>query len=201
MRSSAASASTSARRRVSFLSRAAVSGSRRLARYRSRMFFRRSAASRRTRSRSALNSSPCTYSLTRLTRASERSSEMISAEVCLKNLLATGFLLSLDPIVTSAGVGGRLPTLTLRSSLHIPENDASAGARAFEGRKIQAQIPGLPLGSARDLYFRAVRLFGGRTFHGLRRTQGARCRLPRRVSALIRPRPVPEELRTVFDGL
>src|SRR5918999_292369 len=36
------------------------------------MFFRRSAASRRTRSRSALNSSPCTYSLTRFTRASIR---------------------------------------------------------------------------------------------------------------------------------
>src|SRR5215204_4740265 len=165
------------------------------------MFFRRSAASRRTRSRSALNSSPRTYSLTRFTRASERSSEMISAEVCLKNLLATGFLLSLDPIVTSPRVGGRLSTLALRGSLHIPENDASAGARAFEGRKIQAQIPGLPPGGARGLYFRVVSLFGGSTFLDLWCTQVVRCRLPRRVGALIRPRPVPDQLRTVFDGL
>ena len=66
------------------------------------MFLRRSAASRRTRS--ALNSSPCTYSLTRFTRASESSSEMISAEVCLKNLLAMGLLLLLPQIVPPGGV-------------------------------------------------------------------------------------------------
>src|SRR5215211_5058710 len=165
------------------------------------MLFRRSAASRRTRSRSALNSSPCTYSLTRFTRASERSSEIISAEVCLKNLLAMGFLLSLDPIVTAAGAGGRSSTLALRGPLHIPKDDASAGARAFERRKIQAQIPGHPPGGACGLYFRVVSLFGGSTFLDLWCTQVVRCGLPRRVGALIRPRPVPEELRTVFDGL
>src|SRR5829696_5321379 len=70
------------------------------------MLLRRSAASRRTRSRSALNSSPCTYSLTRFTRASERSSEMISAEVCLKNLLAIGLLLLLHQIVPPGGGRG-----------------------------------------------------------------------------------------------
>src|SRR5215208_3071216 len=43
----------------------------------------------------------------------------------------------LAPIVTSAGAGGRSPTLALRGPLHVPENDTSAGARAFEGRKIQ----------------------------------------------------------------
>src|SRR5215212_11551477 len=131
MRSSAASASTSARRRVSFLSRAAVSGSRRLARYRSRMFFRRSAASRRTRSRSALNSSPCTYSLTRFTRASVRSSEMISAEVCLKNLLAMGLLLLLPLIV---------PPGRLRD---VSDDDTPTRARAFEAGEVHTKVPGL----------------------------------------------------------
>src|ERR687890_1418965 len=95
------------------------------------MFFRRSAASRRTRSQSALNSSTCTYSLTRLTRASERRSEMISAEVCLKNLLAMGLLLLLPLIVPP----GRL--------CDVPDDDTPARARTFEAGEVYTKVPGL----------------------------------------------------------
>src|SRR5215210_5280795 len=101
------------------------------------MFFRRSAASRRTRSRSALNSSPCTYSLTRFTRASERSSEMISAEVCLKNLLATGLLLLLRLIVPSGGLGD------------VPDDDTPARARTIEAGEVHPELLGLLPGGIR----------------------------------------------------
>src|SRR5215208_8298110 len=108
------------------------------------MFFRRSAASRRTRSRSALNSSPCTYSLTRFTRASERRSEMISAEVCLKNLLATGLLLLLPLIVSPGG---------LRD---VPDDDTSARARTFEAGELYTKVPGLVPGCFRRFRFSAL---------------------------------------------
>src|SRR5215211_8783506 len=108
------------------------------------MLFKRSAASRRTRSRSALNSSPCTYSLTRFTRASERRSEMISAEVCLKNLLAKGFLLLLSLIVPP----GRL--------CDVPDDDASARACALEAGEIHAQLAGLVPGCFRSFRFSAL---------------------------------------------
>src|ERR687889_1085693 len=101
------------------------------------MFFRRSAASRRTRSRSALNSSPCTYSLTRFTRASERRSEMNSAEVCLKNLLAMGLLLLLPLIVLPGG---------LRD---VADDDASAQTRTFEVSEVHPELLGLPPGGVR----------------------------------------------------
>src|SRR5215218_7898592 len=105
------------------------------------MFFRRSAASRRTRSRSALNSSPCTYSLTRFTRASERRSEMISAEVCLKNLSAMGLLLLLPLIV---------PPGRLRD---VPDDDTPARARAFEAGEVYTKVPGLVPGCFRHFRF------------------------------------------------
>src|SRR5215211_7623751 len=107
------------------------------------MFFRRSAASRRTRSRSALNSSPRTYSLTRFTRASERRSEMISAEVCLKNLLAMGLLLLLPLIV---------PPGRLRD---VPDDDTPARARAFEAGEVYTKVPGLVPGCFCRLRFSA----------------------------------------------
>src|SRR5215218_2139262 len=107
------------------------------------MFFRRSAASRRTRSRSALNSSPCTYSLTRFTRASERRSEMISAEVCLKNLSAMGLLLLLPLIV---------PPGRLRD---VPDDDTPARARAFEAGEVYTKVPGLVPGCFCRLRFSA----------------------------------------------
>src|SRR5918911_2054218 len=108
------------------------------------MFFRRSAASRRTRSRSALNSSPCTYSLTRFTRASERRSEMSSAEVCLKNLLAMGLLLLLPLIV---------PPGRLRD---VPDDDTPARARAFEAGEVYTKVPGLVPGCFCRLRFSAL---------------------------------------------
>src|ERR671938_1637702 len=105
------------------------------------MFFRRSAASRRMRSRSALNSSPCTYSLTRFTRASESRSEMISAEVCLKNLLATGCLL-LHPLIVPPG--------GLRD---VPNDDTPARARALQAGEVHAQLPGLVPGRFGSIRF------------------------------------------------
>src|SRR5688572_28418168 len=108
------------------------------------MFFRRSAASRRTRSRSALNSSPCTYSLTRFTRASERRSEMISAEVCLKNLLAMGLLLLLPLIVPP----GRL--------CDVPDDDTPARARTLEAGEVYTKVPGLVHGCFRRFRFSAL---------------------------------------------
>src|SRR5215216_1984736 len=108
------------------------------------MFFRRSAASRRTRSRSALNSSPCTYSLTRFTRASERRSEMISAEVCLKNLLAMGLLLLL-PLIVSPG--------RLRD---VPDDDTPARSRTLKTGEVYTKVPGLVPGCFRRLRFSAL---------------------------------------------
>src|ERR671913_1157088 len=108
------------------------------------MFFRRSAASRRTRSRSALNSSPCTYSLTRFTRASERSSEMISAEVCLKNLLAMGLLLLLPLIV---------PPGRLRD---VPDDNTPARSRTLEAGEVHTKVPGLVPGCFRHFRFSAL---------------------------------------------
>src|SRR5919112_514981 len=108
------------------------------------MFFRRSAASRRTRSRSALNSSPCTYSLTRFTRASERRSEMISAEVCLKNLLAMRLLLLLPLIV---------PPGRLRD---VPDDDTPARARTLETGEVYTKVPGLVPGCFRHFRFSAL---------------------------------------------
>src|SRR5918995_4371751 len=120
------------------------------------MFFTRSAASRRKRSRSALNSSPCTYSLTRLTRASERRSEMISAEVCLKNLLATGLLLPLLLIVPPGG---------LRD---VPDDDTSAQTRTLEAREVHPEFLGPLDGGPRR--FRFAALFGlGRLIRMFRR--------------------------------
>src|ERR687898_130884 len=102
------------------------------------MFFRRSAASRRTRSRSALNSSPCTYSLTRFTRASESRSEMISAEVSLKNLLAIGLLLPLRLIV---------PPGSLRD---VPDDDTTARSSTLEVGEVHPELLGpLPGGLCR----------------------------------------------------
>src|SRR5215210_4165089 len=102
------------------------------------MFFRRSAASRRTRSRSALNSSPCTYSLTRFTRASESRSEMISAEVSLKNLLAISLLLPLRLIVPPGG---------LRD---VPDDDTAAGSSTLDAGEVHPELLGpLPGGLCR----------------------------------------------------
>src|ERR671916_529485 len=98
------------------------------------MPFKRSAASWRTRSRSALNSSPCTYSLTRFTRASESRSEMISAEVCLKNLLAIGLLLPLRLIVLPGG------------PRDVPNDDTTARARTLEAGKVHPELLGHPPG-------------------------------------------------------
>src|ERR687898_833109 len=152
-----------------------------------------STSSRRTRSRSALNSSPCTYSLTRFTRASERRSEMISAEVCLKNLLAMRLLLLLPLIV---------PPGRLRD---VPDDDTPARARTLEAGEVHAQLPGFVPGRFRRFrfwaLFRASTRRWTRDITGLVHDLGVRrcvlwspCRLVHRSQRLA------EELGAVFQG-